>query len=84
MESRLRTLLKTLSWRVIAAFVTGTLAYCVTGSAELGAALGTADTVVKLVLYYGHERAWQRVRIGVRAHPPEGSNSVSGEFEAAG
>ncbi|MEL6184680.1 MAG: DUF2061 domain-containing protein [Myxococcota bacterium] len=62
MESHARTLAKTISWRSIAAVVTGTLTWRATGSVEAGVLLGTADTLVKLVLYYAHERLWTRVR----------------------
>ena len=62
MESHARTLVKTVTWRSIAAVVTGTLTWGATGSVEAGVALGTADTLVKLVLYYAHERAWARMR----------------------
>ena len=64
MESHWRTALKTLSWRVIAAIITGSLAWAATGSLEAGLAMGTADTVIKLFIYYAHERAWARVSAG--------------------
>lgn len=64
METHGRTLLKTLSWRAIAAVITGSLTFAATGSVRAGLALGTADTLVKLVLYYLHERAWSRVSVG--------------------
>lgn len=69
MESHLRTALKTITWRTLAAFVTGTLAWAATGSLEAGIAMGTADTLVKFVLYYLHERAWAGVRIGYVPEP---------------
>ena len=66
MESHWRTAAKTLSWRTIAAVITGTLAWAATGSIEAGLAMGTADTVIKLFVYYAHERAWTRVDVGYR------------------
>ena len=67
METHRRTLAKTISWRIIAAIVTGVLSGVVTGSAATGLALGLADTLIKFVLYYGHERAWTHVRAGYEA-----------------
>lgn len=67
METHARTLAKTVSWRLIAAVITGLLGGAVTGSAEVGVVLGLSDTLVKLVLYYLHERAWSRVRVGYQA-----------------
>ena len=66
MESHWRTALKTLSWRVIAAVITGSLAYAATGSIEAGLAMGSVDTAIKLLIYYAHERLWARVAAGYR------------------
>lgn len=84
MESHTRTVLKTLSWRVIAAFVTGTLTYLATGSLEAGVALGSADTLVKLLLYYAHERIWTRLAVGYRpAEAAQPGSSSLGPGRAA-
>jgi uncharacterized membrane protein len=40
------------------------LAYAVTGEAVTALAIGSVEPVVKLVVYYLHERAWQFVPIG--------------------
>lgn len=63
-ESRLRSLLKAFSWRIIATLTTATIAFAVTG--ELGAALliGGIEFSVKLFIYYVHERVWQMVPRG--------------------
>lgn len=65
-----RSIAKSLSWRVIATFVTATVAYAVTRELEFAAAVGAIDTLIKLLAYYGHERLWNRVRLG-RARPSE-------------
>ncbi len=66
MESHWRTVAKTLSWRTIAALITGGLAWAATGSIEAGLAIGTADTAIKLFAYYAHERMWTSVAMGYR------------------
>lgn len=66
MESHTRTLMKTLSWRLIAAVVTGLLGWVLTGSPTAGLALGAGDTLIKLFLYYAHERVWAQVDLGYR------------------
>lgn len=58
-----RSLAKTLSWRAIATAVTASLTYVFTGSWELGVTVGGADTLLKLGLYFAHERAWARVPV---------------------
>jgi uncharacterized membrane protein len=64
METKLRSLLKTLSWRTSALFITACVTYSVTGGWKAALALGTTDTLVKLLLFYLHERAWNVVPFG--------------------
>ena len=66
MESRTRTIWKTLSWRAVATVITGVIAYLYTGELAAGLAIGFSDTLIKLFAYYFHERAW--VRIGKGYH----------------
>ena len=63
-ESRLRTVIKALTWRAIATTTTMALAYYATGSLAIAGAIGAADVVIKLFFYYCHERAWGRVSWG--------------------
>ena len=64
MESHGRTIMKALSWRVIATFVTFTVAWIVTGHLKFAAEIGLADTIIKLAAYYLHECTWMRVSFG--------------------
>jgi uncharacterized membrane protein len=63
-ESHARTLGKTLSWRFIAMVITAVLASLLAHDAKVGLTIGIADTLVKFVAYYLHERAWARVSVG--------------------
>jgi len=63
-ESRLRSVLKAITYRITGTVTTMGLAYAVTGEAVTALAIGGAEPVVKLVVYYVHERAWQKVPIG--------------------
>jgi len=74
MESRARTLTKTLSWRFFATIITFSLGWMLTGEIEFGLILGLSDTLIKLVAYYFHERAWTRVHTGYRVPQPPGRN----------
>jgi len=58
-ESHLRSILKGLSWRLVATATLIGLAYWKTGSIEFALELGAVEFVVKFLLYYLHERAWQ-------------------------
>ena len=63
-ESRRRSMLKALSWRALAVAITTSVTYAVTGQFELAAAVGLADTAIKLGVYYAHERVWNRIDYG--------------------
>jgi uncharacterized membrane protein len=67
MESRTRSLLKAISWRVTATVTTIIIAYFITGQVDAALAIGSIEFVLKFVIYYAHERAWLKVRVG--QHP---------------
>ena len=58
-ESHTRSILKALTWRVIATTTIFIVSYATTGSIEMALTIGGVDFFVKLALYYMHERAWQ-------------------------
>lgn len=66
METNTRTILKTVSWRVIATLTTVTLVYLFTGRITLAFGIGMLEVVIKMVAYFFHERLWLKLRIGVR------------------
>ncbi len=70
METRARSIVKALTWRVMALIITTSVVWVVTKKAELAASIGLADTVIKLGAYYIHERSWLKIRFG-RPKPPE-------------
>jgi uncharacterized membrane protein len=63
-DSRARSFLKSMSWRVTALTVTSIVVWVITGSLEFAAAVGLADTLIKVSLFYAHERIWNRSRFG--------------------
>ncbi len=68
-ESHVRSLLKGISWRFVATTDTILVALAITclfGQCSLENALkiGAAEFVIKLAVYYVHERIWQRYRNG--------------------
>lgn len=65
-----RTLAKTVTWRIIAVSVTILAVYIYTGKIEESLIVGVSANAVKMVLYYIHERMWNRVSFG-KAKPPE-------------
>lgn len=63
-ESHLRSLIKGLTWRVIATSTIIALAYYKTGDISFALELGALEFVIKLIIYYLHERAWLMVPRG--------------------
>ncbi len=70
MESRKRSIAKSLSWRFIATTITVSVTYFISGELALAAEVGLLDTLIKLVGMYMHERAWLRIRFGRPPQPP--------------
>lgn len=61
-ETKLRSLMKGLSWRVIASLVTVTLIYLFTGDLKISAGVGFVEVVTKIIFYYLHERIWGKLK----------------------
>jgi len=64
MESRRRSIAKALSWRALAVMITALVAYLFTDNAAFAMKIGIVDSVLKLMIYYLHERAWVRASFG--------------------
>ncbi len=63
-ESAIRSVLKAISWRVIATLTTTLLVYAFTGRTDIAVTVGLLEAVTKIVLYYFHERLWNRLSVG--------------------
>lgn len=64
MESHKRSIVKAVTWRIVASMVTGVLVYLFTGELGLAAGIGSVDAALKMVAYYIHERAWDKLSFG--------------------
>ena len=63
-ESRLRSMLKGLSWRLLATLVTGLIAYFLSKDVWLALTIALIEFPLKFLIYYLHERAWAQVPLG--------------------
>jgi len=70
METSTRSIVKAFSYRVLGSASTGLIFYALTGRAALSLGAGMADMVIKIVVYFVHERIWNRIPFG-RIKPPE-------------
>jgi len=62
--TRSRSLIKAFTFRAIGTLTTVLLVYFFTRRLDLTVGMGVADTVVKLVCYYFHERIWAHIDFG--------------------
>ena len=60
--TRLRSLYKTISWRILATTDTFIISWFITGRFAWAASIASVEVFTKMFLYYYHERAWLRVR----------------------
>lgn len=63
-EKAYRSVVKTISWRTVGTLDTIIISYFVTGNLVMAASIGTIELVTKMVLYYFHERAWNKLSFG--------------------
>jgi uncharacterized membrane protein len=70
MESHTRSLAKAISYRILGSLCTAGIFLVLTGQLSLSLGAGALDMVVKLALYFVHERIWNHIPFG-RVRPPE-------------
>jgi len=63
-ENLKRTFAKTISWRVIGTIATIVISYLITGTLALAFSIGFVELISKLILYFFHERAWNKIKWG--------------------
>lgn len=70
-ETHIRSILKGISYRILGSLATMSIAYFFTGDTTLALGIGGIEAVVKVFVYYVHERAWQLVPRGTIRHIEE-------------
>ncbi len=63
-ENPLRSIAKTVSWRIVGTLDTIGISWLLTGEAETALAIGSVELVTKMILYFGHERLWNKIKFG--------------------
>jgi len=64
-----RTLLKTVTWRLIALLATIIVVYIYSGDVKESLVVGFVANGFKMILYYVHERIWNRSNFGRQKSP---------------
>ena len=62
--SRRRSLIKSITWRIIASLDTFVIAWFITGKLSWAGSIASLEILTKTFLYYFHERIWEKVNIG--------------------
>ncbi len=70
-ESKKRSVIKGISYRLMATAATMSVTYLFTSSLESSLKIGLADFLVKLSLYFINERIWSSVSWGYKAKQKE-------------
>ncbi|AXH13573.1 DUF2061 domain-containing protein [Halarcobacter bivalviorum] len=68
-EKAYRSVVKTVSWRTVGTLDTIIISYFITGNLGMAASIGSIELVTKMVLYYFHERAWNKISFGKTKEP---------------
>ena len=68
-EAHTRTIVKAISWRVIATLTTMIIVFLFTRRLILTLGVGLAEVTAKITFYYLHERIWSRISWGRSKHP---------------
>ncbi|RZS92240.1 DUF2061 domain-containing protein [Aquimarina brevivitae] len=63
-ESPIRSIAKAVSWRVIGTLDTLIVSYLFTGELVLASSIASIDFITKMLLYFFHERIWNRIKWG--------------------
>ena len=80
-ESHTRTVIKAVSWRIIASGTTMVIVYILTREWTITLGAGLLEGVSKIIFYYLHERIWHKDRVGQK-HPSLGRDSRNQRTEA--
>lgn len=63
-ERPMRSILKTISWRIVGTMDTIVISWLLTGQIKTALAIGSVELVTKMILYFGHERIWNLIPYG--------------------
>ncbi len=63
-DKHYRSLVKAVSWRVTGTIDTMIVSYFVTGKVKTALTIGAVEWFTKIMLYYGHERVWEKLSFG--------------------
>jgi adenylylsulfate kinase len=69
-EQKRRSIIKTISWRIWATITTTALVFFFVGEVKVALTIGVIEVLVKMALYFLHERWWNGIRFGKKEIKP--------------
>jgi uncharacterized membrane protein len=85
MDLSIRSWAKSVTWRLIGILILGGLTYAATGDWKETGAITLLFNGIRFILYYFHERAWDRIPWGTCQHPlsclPVRRDLAPGDYE---
>lgn len=66
-EKRTRSAIKAITYRILSIFIDSAIGYAVTKSAKQTAILVLISNSISIMMYFLHERAWNRIHWGKHA-----------------
>ena len=65
METKARSIVKTLSWRLVGSSAVLLISFLMTGSFALASSIATIQLISNTILYFVHERIWNKIQWGI-------------------
>lgn len=62
--NRWRSLIKAATWRILASLDTFFISFIITGRLDWATSIAFFEIITKAILYYFHERGWNRIKWG--------------------
>jgi uncharacterized membrane protein len=59
-----RSILKAVSYRITGTITTILISWAITRKLQFALSIGFADVLIKIFVYYLHERIWNKIKIG--------------------
>jgi len=63
-ESNIRSIIKTITWRITGSLATFLISYWITGNLTMSGTIAIIQITANTILYYLHERVWNKIGWG--------------------
>lgn len=69
MENHSRSLMKSITFRIMATSTTILLVFVFTSNLTTSLGVGAVEIILKTAIYYLHERIWSKLKYGLKENP---------------